>query len=44
MCGASAPPSGHRKDTDPFVGLSFELSMYNYNRTSAIMTGAKPGC
>ena len=47
VSGASQPPCGHRATdhtSDKFAGLSPEMATYNYNRTSAIMKGARPGC
>ena len=44
VMSASTPPSGSRKDTGPFDGLSPELAIYGYRRTISIMKGAKAGC
>ena len=47
VSGPSAPISGSRPTgiTDnPFPGLSMQLASYNYNRTCAIMAGARAGC
>ena len=47
VSGPSMPKCGARPTApkeDPFVGLSLEMAAYNYNRTTAIMKGARPGC
>ena len=47
VSGPSVPECGHRPTdpkSNPFPGLSHEMATYNYNRTNAIMAGARPGC
>ena len=47
VSGPSQPQCGMRAtdfDSDKFVGLSPEMATYNFNRTTAIMAGARPGC
>lgn len=46
VSGPSMPQCGSRKldDASAFTGLSHEMATYNFQRTTSIMAGARPGC